>query len=252
MYKKDLSLTPPLMNSAGAAGFTPDVHSTVDWSRLGAFITNPISLRRRTPAHGLRFAAFAGGYLLHTGYPNPGLKQVIHGYARHWKQSPIAVIVHLLAREAEEVAQMTRQLEAVEGVTAVEIGVASETEAWQVKELAQAARGELPVIMRLPMERSAELAGTAMEAGAAAISLAAPRGELPGPRGEFIQGRLYGPAIFPLALRLTHELSQREIPIIAAGGVTTRRDVETMLAAGALAVQLDSVLWRLGGYNLAA
>ena len=49
----DLPLTGPLMNAAGTLGFAPDPrqpHSDF----LDAFVTNPVSLRPRTPANGPR------------------------------------------------------------------------------------------------------------------------------------------------------------------------------------------------------
>ena len=67
-----------------------------------------------------------------------------------------------------------------------------------------------------------------------------------------VQGRLYGPAILPVALRVVHELSQMSIPTIGAGGVYTQEHKNAMLAAGAFAVQLDSILWRRAGYRLFA
>jgi len=38
------------MNAAGSLGFAPNPHTPFDLSRLGAFVTNPISLTLRTPA----------------------------------------------------------------------------------------------------------------------------------------------------------------------------------------------------------
>lgn len=250
MTKHDLAIDPTLMNAAGSLGFFPDLHSPMDWTRLGAFVTNPVSLMPRTPARGRRFIAFPGGFLLHTGYPNPGIRQVMHRYARHWKRSPIPVIVHLLARTPEEVAKMTRQLEPLEGISGLEVGMVSDAGTDMVTALTRAACGELPVIIRLPVERSIELAPTAMNAGAAAISLAPPRGVYPTGDGDMVQGRLYGPAILPVALRTVQELTQMSIPTIGAGGVYTQEHVDAMLAAGALAVQLDSVIWRGAGYSL--
>lgn len=252
MYTLDLAIDPPLMNAAGSLGFSADLHSAVDWRNLGAFFTNPVSLMPRTPAHGERFIEFPGGFLLHTGYPNPGISQVVRRYARHWSRSPIPVIVHLLGRSPEEVAKMTRRLESVEGVTGLEVGVTSDASIDLVVALTQAAYGEYPVIMRLPMERSVELAPGAINAGATAISLAPPRGVYPAGGGEMVQGRLYGPAILPVALRVVHELSQMSIPTIGAGGVYTQEHKNAMLAAGAFAVQLDSILWRGAGYRLFA
>jgi dihydroorotate dehydrogenase len=36
------------------------------------------------------------------------------------------------------------------------------------------------------------------------------------------------------------------VPVIGAGGVYSQAQVESMLAAGALAVQVDAILWRGG------
>lgn len=240
------------MNVAGCLGFTPDVHGSQDWSGLGAFVTNPISLTPRTPAHGRRYAAYPGGIVLHTGYPNPGITQVLHRYARHWSHSILPVIVHLLGRSAEEVAQMAGRLENVEGVSGLEVSVISDASADTVVAFTQAASGELPVITQLPMERSIELASRAIQAGALAVSLAAPRGIYPIQDGESIQGRLYGPSILPMALRVVQALTQLGIPTIGAGGLYTQAHKDAMLAAGALAVQLDSALWLGAGYNLLA
>jgi dihydroorotate dehydrogenase (NAD+) catalytic subunit len=250
--KHDLAIDPPLMNAAGSLGFSPVLYGPIDWSKLGAFVTNPVSLTPRIPAHGKRYATFPGGFVLHTGFPNPGLIQVLRRHAGGWSRSPLPVIVHLLARGADEVAKMARQLEMVEGVTGLEVGVVSDASTDGVVAITQAACGELPVIVRLPIERAVDLAQAATKAGATAISLAPPRGMLPTQGGDPVQGRLYGPAVLPLALRAVQELTQLGIPTIGAGGVYTQMHKDAMLAAGALAVQLDSILWRSAGYHLFA
>jgi dihydroorotate dehydrogenase (NAD+) catalytic subunit len=79
--------------------------------------------------------------------------------------------------------------------------------------------------------------------GASAISLGAPRGWLPGDSGKLTGGRLYGPAILPLALAAVRSLRRQALPVIAGGGVYCKADGEALLAAGAAAVQIDSVLW---------
>ena len=72
--KYDLEISPPLMNAAGSLGFAPEPSGLVDYSRLGAFVTNPISLRKRTPANSRACLSYPGGLLLHSGYPNPGFQ----------------------------------------------------------------------------------------------------------------------------------------------------------------------------------
>lgn len=247
MAKVDLFFIHPLMNAAGTLGFAPEAHGPVDLAFLGAFVTNPVSLGRRTPAHGKRFLPFPGGFLLHTGFPNPGLNTVIWRCAERWARSSKPVIVNLLANKLDEVAQMSRRLEVLDGVMGIELGLPKGADREAVVALTQAACGELPVIVRLPLEQAANLAQAAVEAGAAAVSLGAPRGVLLGPQGEMVQGRLYGPGIFPLALTAVQAIAQSGVLVIGAGGVYHQSQVEAMLKAGALAVQLDSVLWRGGG-----
>ena len=97
MPKFDLAFDPPLMNAAGSLGFAPDRRGPIALERLGAFVTNPVSLRPRPPAQGARLLTFPGGFLLHSGHPNPGLRRVVQRHAARWARSPLPVVVHLLA-----------------------------------------------------------------------------------------------------------------------------------------------------------
>jgi len=251
--KYELPLRSPLLNAAGSLGFAPDPHSPLDLSRLGAFVTNPVSSQPRTPAHGSRYLPFPGGFLLHTGHPNPGLSAVIRRCGERWRRAGLPVIVHLLAQSAKDISSMIRRLEIVEGVAGIELGLPSDMDTRAACALAQAAGGELPVIVRLPVERAMELAQAlavqARQTTIAAVSLAPPRGALPGPDGALVSGRLYGPAIFPLALAGLRVVLQTGLPVIGGGGVYTLQQAEAMLAAGAMAVELDTVLWRGGLTN---
>ena len=239
MSRFELPSHSPLWNAAGTLGFAPPRRGTVDVSRFGAFVTNPISLHARTPAQLPRLLHFPGGVLLHTGLPNPGLRSVLRQYASHWARSPIPVIVHLMAESPEDVSQMVRQLEEVEGVAGVELGLPPDVTPAQVVELTQAGSGELPLIVRLP------LAWDLPNLPPAAVSFGPPRGALPGNRaGSFVEGRLFGPGLFPQVLHAVREWKHADIPLIAGGGVYHPAQAEALLAAGASAVQLDLLLWR--------
>jgi dihydroorotate dehydrogenase (NAD+) catalytic subunit len=194
------------------------------------------------------FLTFPGGFLMHTGHPNPGLNKVIRRYASHWRRSPLPIIVHMLGDNASEIANMLARLESIEGVMGIEIGVPPHADRGLLISLVEAATGELPVIVRLPLDRSIDLAPYLRNSAIAAISLGPPRGALPGPDASLIHGRLYGPAIFPLAVAAVKIIHAVGVPVIGAGGVYKPQDAELMLSTGAIAVQLDSVLWR-GDYG---
>ena len=243
MPKFDLALNTPIMNAAGSLGFALDTNAPVDISQFGAFVTNPISMRKRTPARGPRLMEIPGGFLLHTGYPNPGLGSAIRHYASHWRRSLLPVIVHLLVQNPAEVSRMVERLESLDSVMGVELGLPPGIDAGLATELVNAAIGELPVIARLPLENARELAPALVDFDLAAISLSPPRGALPGPQGEIVHGRIYGPAVFPLALATVEKLVETGLPIIAAGGIYHQQDIDAMFAAGAFAVQLDTTLW---------
>ena len=248
MSKFDLEFKTPLMNAAGSLGFYPDLRGPVDFASLGAFVTNPISLKARKPARGERCLPFSGGFLMHSGYPNPGLNTVLRRYAKRWENSALPVLVHCLCQDTNDTYEMVNRLEGLPGVMGVELGLPPHVSINMACDMVNAAAGEIPVVVRVPLERAGELAYELGErVTLAAYSLSPPRGSLVGPDTGIVHGRLYGPAVFPLALYALQAVVESGHPVIAAGGIYSSRQVEIMLASGALAVQLDTVLWR-GGY----
>lgn len=233
-----------MMNAAGSLGFAPDPRGPVSLEKFGAFVTNPISTRARRAAGSPKLSPFPGGILLHTGYPNPGVAGAIKDNAAAWARSQAPIIIHLLSGKPEELRKAVLRFEELENVMAVEIGFQEDSSGHMVAGLVQAASGELPVIAQLPLSRALELALGTLDAGASAISLGPPRGALPDSDGRLISGRLYGPSLFPQALEAVRQISRAGYPVIGAGGVESETRAEAMLAAGAIAVQLDISLWK--------
>jgi dihydroorotate dehydrogenase (NAD+) catalytic subunit len=248
MPKFDLLLDPPLMNSAGSLGFAPDSHGPVDLSIMGAFVTNPISLGSRSPAHTPQHIPYSGGFLLHTGYPNPGLREIIRRHARRWAHSSLPVIVHLLCQSPAEVLPAVSQLIGLPGVSGIEVGLPPDSDLPAARSFAaalvSASGGELAVILRLSLGRALSLAPGLAEFELAAVSLGPPRGMLPSPEGRLVRGRLFGPALYPMALATVQALASIGLPVIGGCGVYSPAQVQAMRAAGAIAVQIDSALWR--------
>lgn len=244
MFKQDLLFRIPLLNAAGSLGFAPNPRGPVDLSRLGAFITNPISRHPRQPAEGRGLQSFPGGFLLHSGFPNPGFNAALRHYAAQWAEAPLPVLIHLMPNNPNEMAAMTRALEGLENVAGIELGLRDDIHPGDAAGLVRAGLGELPLIACLAPGRAGELGTLLAKSGAAAFSLAPARGCLPVAHGKLVHGRLYGPALLPQALEAVSILATSGLPVIGCGGVYTQADVDAMHIAGAQAVALDAALWR--------
>jgi len=229
------------MNTAGSLGFAPDTRTGISLDLFGAFITNPFSLRPRVPTFQPAVIEYPGGFLLHTGLPNPGLKLGIKKYAAKWNRSNLPIIVHLMADRPEETQIMVRMLEEIENVMAGELGFAPLLANDIILLTLEMCLGELPLIFSLPIEQVLTLGPRLMQEGAQAISISAPRGALM--TDHLVTGRLNGPSLFPQALDTVNKSAKLGIPIIGAGGVWTTENADAMLSVGALAVQVDAALW---------
>lgn len=251
IMKRDLYFSKQLMNAAGSLGFYPDFRSLQDFGSLfGAFVTNSFSLRPRLPAAKPDLIKYPGGFLLHTGLPNPGLSAGIKKYAAKWLRSDLPIIVHLMADRPEETLRMVRTLETQENVMAVELGFAPLLADDIILLTMEMCLGELPLIFSLPVEQVLRLGPRLIQEGAQAISISAPRGALsPRTKGEgiggreIVTGRLYGPSLFPQTLETIYSAVKIGLPIIGSSGVYSKENADAMLSVGALAVQVDAALW---------
>ncbi len=244
MPREELTLASPWINAAGSLGFAPGGAWPVPFAQ-GAFVTNPISLRPRTPADDRSLIEYPGGYLLHTGVVNPGLGEAIKRFAGRWARATLPVWVHLLADTPENVQQMVQSLEGLEGVSAIVLGIPPRAHGEQALGLVAAASGERPLVVETALTAAGEgWIGRLAGLNVSALSLSAPRGALPGVNGEVIGGHLSGPGLFPQMLAALRTARRARLPLIAASGVYSRAQGEMLLKAGAWAVALDGVLWR--------
>lgn len=241
--KRDLYFSKPLMNATGSLGFAPDSRTGIPLDAFGAFVTTPFSLRPRLPAAKPELVEYPGGFLLHTGLPNPGLNAGIKKYAARWDKSALPIIVHLMADRPEETQRMVRMLETQENVMAAELGFAPLLADDILILTLEMCLGELPLIFSLPVEQVLSLGPRLIQGGAQAISISALRGALPADNSSLITGRLYGPSLFPKSLETVYSAAKLGFPIIGAGGVWNKENADAMISAGALAVQIDAALW---------
>src|SRR5512143_4135358 len=243
--KQSLRLINPVIGGAGAFGYAGEYAKLIDLGKLGALVTNPVTLRPRRAATGTRVVPLDSGILVHTGLPNPGVHQVYRINAARWKSSSVPIIVHLAATSPDEVGKCAEILAGSDGIAALEIGLHDQATHRDARLMIGAAREHthLPVLARLPLYYAAHVALAAEEAGADALVIAAPpRGTARDPlSGQLIGGRVYGPWLKALALRAAGQVAGRvKIPVIGCGGIHNPDDARDYLEAGAVAVQVDS------------
>ncbi len=242
---QDLLIRPGWLNAPGMLGFAPP--PAWPWPQAPlAFVTNPISEHHRGPAQDRSARRFPGGILLHTGWPNPGIRTTIKNYAGRWARCDVPVWASLLAETPQGLDQMIRRLEDCENVQAVVLNLPPDCSTVEALRLIGAGQGELPLVVSLAPERlREEWIPMALESGISALAIAAPRGCLPAGLAKLQYGRLYGPGLFPVCLAAFERLKPCGLPIIAGGGIFQPAQVEALLARGAAAVQIDIALWKI-------
>ncbi len=247
--KTSLIVATPVMPAAGTVGFGDRYRALIDFDKLGAIVTNPATIEPWSPASGTRVISLDAGVLIHTGLPNPGLAKVISRNRRTWASLPIPVILHLVATSVSQMRRAVELIDDVDEIAAVEIGLSDDIhEADAVDLVAAAARLEKPLLARLPFYETHQLALPMAEAGADALVLTAPPRGTARDRhtGRLVSGRVYGPLIKPMILRLVGRLRRQlpdELPIIASGGIHSPQDARDYIEAGAIAVQVDTATW---------
>ena len=239
MFKRDLIFEPQIMNAAGYGGFSPDIDIFHSQDVAGAFITNPISYRKRKPASGEHYHPHPGGFLLHTGLPNPGFRKVIKANAGKWERTNIQVIPHLIAQDPYNLEKMVHSLEEMPAVSGIEIGFRSDHSIPEILDLLSAAEGELPIIAKLNIQRHLEDLDEIMENGVFAISFSAPRGSMV-EQGKILSGRLQGPAQTPSLLNLLLDAAKTNIHLIPSVWEPDPGLIDEIIRAGAAAVQIET------------
>ena len=247
--KTALVIENPVMPASGTFGFDgAGYRDLIDLTKLGAIVTNPVTSKPRQVAHGPRVVPLPSGVLVHTGLPNPGVSRVIKQYGARWAHSLAPVIVHVVATTAADVAHCLTALDRCEGVAGIELGLHDQATPQDIAQILRAAQDstQLSLLVRVPLYNAVTAARAAQDSGAGGLVVAAPpRGTARDPEtGQLVGGRVYGPWLKAQALRAVGQVAQMAgVPVVGSGGIHSADDARDFLEAGAVAVQVDTVIW---------
>ncbi len=256
-----LRMKNPVMVASGTFGYGPEYADLVDLNQLGAMVVKGISLEPVRGNPPPRTVEVASGLINAIGLQNPGVAGFVEKYMPFLRRYDVPVIVNIWGKTTEEYAAVAERLEAVDGIAALEVNVScpnikegratfgSNPDMFRRVVSAVRERTRRPLIVKLAPDISqiAAFARLAAECGADALSLInsipalAIDVETRRPRLGNITGGLSGPAIRPIAVKLTWDAARAvSLPVIGIGGIMRAADALEFLIAGARAVAVGT------------
>lgn len=257
-----LKLKNPLLAASGTCGYGVEIAHVVDLSTLGGIVTKGLYMAARDGCDVPRICETPEGLLNAIGLQGVGIRAFVEKVLPQLRSFDTAVIVNVCGETVEEYAEVSRIASEAEGVHALEVniscpnvrtgGIAFGTDPGMTHEVVSAVRraSRLPVIPKLSPNVTdiTVFARACEEAGADAISCVntflglAIDVETRKPKLAFGTGGLSGPAIRPLAVRMTWQAARAvKIPIIGIGGIANANDALEFFIAGARAVQVGTM-----------
>jgi dihydroorotate dehydrogenase (NAD+) catalytic subunit len=257
-----LTLSNPVIAASGTFGYAEEFAPYLDLRCFGAVVVKGLSLEPRAGNPVPRIVETRAGMLNAIGLQNVGVEAFEREKMPFLRDVGVPVIANFFGNTEEEYRQCAERLTAIPGLAALEMniscpnvkagGIAFGTNPALTSRVVEVVRRAttLPLIVKLSPNVTdiRVLARAAVEGGADVLSLI---NTLTGlavdldrrrPALANVTGGLSGPAVKPVALRMTWEVLQEvRVPVVGLGGIWEARDALEFLCLGAAAVQIGTV-----------
>mgnify|MGYP000908392234 CR=1 FL=1 len=263
MLKVEISgmkLKNPVIAASGTFGFGREYSEYIDLNKLGGISVKGLTLKPREGNKPPRIAETPAGILNSIGLQNPGVDAFIKDELPFLKQYDTAIIANIAGNTIEEYCELAEKLSDTD-IDAFELNVSCpnvkegcvafgntvEGVSNITKEVKRYCKKPLIVKLTPNVTDIKEIALAAEANGADAISLINTilgmaidiHKRRPILANNF--GGLSGPAVKPIAVRMTYEVSSVvKIPVIGMGGITSGDDAIEFFLAGASAVMVGT------------
>jgi dihydroorotate dehydrogenase (NAD+) catalytic subunit len=256
-----LELGNPVLVASGTFGYVREMAGFVRLDRLGGVIPKTVTAKPRAGNPTPRTVETASGLLNAIGLDNDGIDHFRAHHLPYLRTVGTAVIANIAGEDEDQFVRMAADLGEEPGIAAVELnlscpnvshgldlGVDPEAVGRVVSRCRDACPH--PIIAKLTPNVTdvTKVARAAHEAGADAVSLINTvvglvvdwRRRRPILANDI--GGLSGPAIKPIALRMTWQVRRAvpDLPIIGIGGICSSDDAMDFFLAGASAVQVGT------------
>lgn len=255
-----IKLKNPIITASGTYGFGEEYLNYYDPKILGAIASKGLTRFPKKGNEGIRIWESPSGILNSIGLENPGVENFVKDYLPRMKKLGTEIFVNLGGNTIEEYADGAKILNDydfnfielnISCPNVHEGGMAFGIEADAAYKVVKAVRKVTDKILFVKLSPNAkditEVAKAVEEAGADGISLIntilAMAVDFNKRENVFKNdyAGLSGPAVKPIALRMTHQVKRAvDIPIIAMGGICSYRDALEFIMVGASAVEVGT------------
>lgn len=250
----------PVIAASGTFGFGEEFKDYIDLNKLGGISSKGLTLKKNPGNSGIRIYETPAGIMNSIGLQNPGVDHFIENELVFMRKYDTVVIANLGGHSYDDYRLGAAKLNKAD-IDMIELniscpnlkegGMAFGTDPKKAKEVISLVRKEtnLPLIVKLSpnVTHISEFAKIAQDCGADAISLVNTFNAMAVDikKKKFIfdnkTAGLSGPAIKPIALRMTYEVAQAvDIPVIAMGGIMNVEDCLEFMMVGASAIQVGT------------
>jgi dihydroorotate dehydrogenase (NAD+) catalytic subunit len=256
-----LKLRNPVLTASGTFGYGLEFEPFMDLAKIGGIVVKGLYYGPREGNPPPRLVETTGGLINAIGLQGVGVEKFAAEVLPRLRRIDTAVLVNVCGASDDEYLKAIEFLDAQEGIAAYELNIScpnvkkngfcpalGPNPTYALVKQAKAV-SRRPVIAKLSPNVTdiVEIAQAAEEAGADGLSLIntllamAVDIETRRPKLANIFGGLSGPAVKPIALRMTYQVASAvRVPVIGLGGIMTGADAIEYLIVGARAVQVGT------------
>ena len=266
MKIKDVIFNSPIIAASGTFGYGNEVEKFIDLSKLGAVITKSITLHPREGNPSPRIHGSDSGMINSIGLANVGVEKFCKDKVQSLNNLKTKYIVSIAGSTIDEYVEILTKIERSNGnhigyeiniscpnvkQGGIEFGVNTDIVSSLTRQLRQLTQKLLLIKLTQNVTDISEIALSAQEAGADAISAV---NTFQGLAIDYKTGKMLlsttfggvsGSPIKPLALAKVHKIYNKiNIPIIGMGGICTFEDTIEFFRVGSSMVQIGTLNYR--------
>jgi dihydroorotate dehydrogenase (NAD+) catalytic subunit len=251
----------PVSTASGTFGYGEEFADFFDLGKLGGIFVKAVTGKNRDGNRYPRMAETPAGMLNSVGLQNKGVDHFVSEIYPRIKDFNTHIIVNVSGSTIDEYVEVAEKINELENIPAIELniscpnvklgGMAFGTVPATATEVTQAVRNVYKKVLMVKLSPNVtsitELARAAVDGGADALTLINTLlgmkidAETQRPVISTVTGGLSGPAIKPVALRMTWQVYNAvKVPIIGMGGIMNATDAIEFMLAGASAIQVGT------------